>query len=178
MTSDASPGQNLTPGARVVLPARHHSTHSIAPLVNNPLQLVHTLNDSQINDLVDLYHRQWWSQGRTLEDVRTMLAHSSRIYALIESDTGRLVAFCRVLTDFVFRGLLNDVMVDESRQGQGIGRRLMEAVARDADLARVQSIGLWCKPHLVPLYEKFGFEVGNTEYCWMQTGSLTAPTPG
>jgi len=104
-----------------------------------------------------------------------MLAHSSRVYALVETGTGRLVAFCRVLTDFVYRGLLNDVMVDEDRQGEGIGRRLLELVASDPDLARVQSIGLWCKPHLVPLYEKFGFQSANAEYCWMQTGSLIAP---
>jgi GNAT superfamily N-acetyltransferase len=136
------------------------------------LKLVHELSEPQIDQLVQLYHKQWWSLGRSPKDVRTMLAHSSKVYALIEPDTDRLVAFCRVLTDFVFRGLLNDVMVDESCQGQGIGRRLMEAVRSDPDLANVQSIGLWCKPHLVPLYQKFGFEISNTGYCWMQTGSL------
>ena len=140
--------------------------------MNESLKLVHELNESQVNDLVQLYHRQWWSQGRALEDVRTMLSHSSKIYALIEPDTGRLVAFCRVLTDFVFRGLLHDVMVNDDLQGQGLGRRLMEAVRSDPDLAKVQSIGLWCKPNLVPLYQKFGFEVGNAEYRWMQTGQL------
>jgi GNAT superfamily N-acetyltransferase len=140
--------------------------------VNEALKLVHELNESQIHDLVQLYRKQWWSQGRALDDVRTMLSNSSKIYALVDPDTGRLVAFCRVLTDFVFRGLLHDVMVDDEFQGQGLGRRLMEAVGSDPDLARVQSIGLWCKPNLVPLYEKFGFETGNTEYCWMQKGSL------
>ena len=140
--------------------------------MNDVLKLVHELNESQVHDLVQLYRKQWWSQGRALEDVRTMLSHSSKIYALIEPDTGRLVAFCRVLTDFVFRGLLHDVMVKDDQQGQGLGRRLMEAVRSDPDLARVQSIGLWCKPNLVPLYQKFGFEVGNAEYRWMQTGQL------
>ena len=140
--------------------------------MSDSLKLVHKLEELQIEQLVELYHKQWWSVGRTREDVRTMLAHSSKIYALIEPDTGSLVAFCRVLTDFVFRGLLHDVMVDSDRQGQGLGRRLMEAVMHDPDLARVQSIGLWCKPDLVPLYNKFGFDVGNAEYRWMQTGSL------
>jgi predicted GNAT family N-acyltransferase len=140
--------------------------------VNPPLKLVHHLTEPQVGELHELYQKQWWSQGRQPEDIRSMLSHSSRIYALIEPDTGRLVAFCRVLTDFVFRGLLNDVMVDETRQGQGLARRLLEAVKSDPELARVQSIGLWCKPHLVPLYEKFGFETGNAEYCWMQTGPL------
>jgi GNAT superfamily N-acetyltransferase len=140
--------------------------------VNDSLTLVHELDESQIDQLLQLYHKQWWSKGRSLEDVRTMLNHSSKVYALIDPGTGNLIAFCRVLTDFVFRGLLHDVMVDESRQSQGLGRRLMEAVRNDPDLAKVQSIGLWCKPDLVPLYQKFGFEIANTEYCWMQTGSL------
>ena len=136
------------------------------------LELVHTLDESQLGDLHRLYQKQWWSPGRKLEDIRTMLAHSSKVFGLVQPETGQLVAFCRVMTDFVYRGLLNDVMVDDRYQGQGLGRRLMEAVAGDPDLSKVQSIGLWCKPDLVPLYEKFGFRCGNEEYAWMQTGAL------
>ncbi|QDT53522.1 Acetyltransferase (GNAT) family protein [Caulifigura coniformis] len=144
--------------------------------MNPSLSLVHTIDESQLEQLHRLYGKQWWSQGRALEDIRTMLVHSSRVYALIDQDTGRLVAFCRVMTDFVFRGMLHDVMVEDDWQGQGVGKQLMEAVTRDPDLSRVQSIGLWCKPNLVPLYQKFGFEQANADYCWMQTGSLITAT--
>jgi len=144
--------------------------------VNQSLSLVHQIDEPLLAQLSSLYQKQWWSQGRALDDIRDMLTHSSKVYALVEQETGRLVAFCRVMTDFVFRGMLHDVMVEDDWQGQGVGKQLMEAVTQDPDLARVQSIGLWCKPNLVPLYQKFGFEQANADYCWMQTGSLITPT--
>jgi GNAT superfamily N-acetyltransferase len=135
-------------------------------------QLVHVLSKSRVEQLHALYQRQWWSQGRTLDDVRTMLANSSLVFAFVEPDSGRLVAFCRLLTDFAFRGTLHDVMVDEAFQRQGIGRRLMDAVISHPRLAAVKAIGLWCKPELVPLYRQYGFLPANEDYCWLQRGQL------
>ena len=132
------------------------------------LILVHELSEPLIEQLHALYQRQWWSQGRSLDDVRTMASHTSVLYALVDSKTDRLVAFCRVITDFAFRGMLQDVIVDEESRGQGIGRRLMEAVIGDPRISGVDVIGLWCKPELVPMYERFGFERANEEYCWLQ----------
>ncbi len=133
-----------------------------------PLILVHQLNESQTVQLWELYQQQWWSAGRSLADVREMLAATSLIFGLVDSLNGRLVGFCRVLTDFTFRGMLYDVIVDGTFRQQGLGRRLMEAVRDDPRLSRVQSISLWCKPELVPLYEKFGFAVASGECVWME----------
>ncbi len=136
--------------------------------MNDALNLVHELNEEQLIQLHNLYQLQWWSRGRTLEDVRTMVDGSSLVFALVAADSGRLVAFCRVLTDFAFRGMLHDVMVEEQARCHGVGRRLMEAVTTHPRLRRVEAIGLWCKAELVPLYQKFGFEQANANYCWMQ----------
>jgi GNAT superfamily N-acetyltransferase len=67
-----------------------------------------------------------------------------------------LIGFARAVTDDLFRAYIEDVIVDEAYRGQGIGgeitRRLLER------LAHVEEIALNCEDHLIPFYERFGFE--------------------
>ncbi|MBP0016735.1 MAG: hypothetical protein J7647_04160 [Cyanobacteria bacterium SBLK] len=62
------------------------------------------LNDGQINDLFQMYQVEWWTRGRKHDDVQEMLKHSDEIVAFCDSETEQLVAFARVLTDYVYRG--------------------------------------------------------------------------
>lgn len=121
------------------------------------LELRHSLTAAQVDALVALYANEWWTRGREREGVEAMLAASSRLYALVEPASGRLAAFARVLTDGVYTALLLDVIVAPELRGAGLGRRLMEAVLGDPELARVGTFELACQPALVPFYEKWGF---------------------
>lgn len=126
--------------------------------MNLPIQ-VEKLNETQIQQLYDSYQSEWWSRGRSLEDVRLMLENTSLIVAFAERDTGRLVAFSRILTDFVFRATIYDVIVMPDWRGCGIGRLLMDAISAHPRLQRVSSIWLSCAPDKVDFYRKWGFEV-------------------
>jgi GNAT superfamily N-acetyltransferase len=132
------------------------------------VELVEQLSDPQIEDLWRLYQGQWWSQGRSLEAVRVMLAHSSLVFGLVEESGGRLVGFCRVLTDFAFRATLYDVMVADGWQGRGLGRRLLDAVTQHPRLKQVSLIGLFCAPEMTGFYEKWGFETPSGDHKWMR----------
>jgi predicted GNAT family N-acyltransferase len=70
---------------------------------------------------------------------------------------GRLVGFARVITDGVYRALLEDVVVDETLRGQGIGQALVERMLER--LTHVQQILLVCGEHLIPFYAPFGFQL-------------------
>lgn len=129
-------------------------------------QTIHTLNPSQIEQLHALYQTQWWSQGRSLEDVAEMLHNTSVVVGLVD-DEERLVGFCRVLTDFVFRATIYDVMVVPAWQGQGLGRRLLDEVIRDPRLHRVSAIFLCCEENMVPFYEKWEFRRFEEGPVWM-----------
>ena len=131
-----------------------------------PCRVVNALTDSQITDLCRLYEGEWWTQGRTAEQTREMLDNSSVVVGLVD-DGDRLVAFCRVLTDFVFRGTLYDVIVDEKHRGEGLGRQLMQAVTDDPRLARVSKISLACKPDKPAFYGLFGYEAFEDDLVWM-----------
>jgi RimJ/RimL family protein N-acetyltransferase/GNAT superfamily N-acetyltransferase len=122
------------------------------------LHRVNTLSESQIEDLHRLYQNEWWTKGRTLEDVRQMLDGSPVIVALADPQTHRLKAFARVITDGVYKALVLDVIVDQSARKTGLGKALMDAITSHPALAKVQHFELYCRPELVKFYERWGFK--------------------
>jgi len=62
-----------------------------------------------------------------------------------------------VLTDFAIKALIFDVIVDSEYRGQGLGKRLLDAVVAHPALQTVQHLELYCLPELVPFYERCGF---------------------
>ena len=121
------------------------------------LLLQKELDDRQVRELHRLYRSEWWSEDRRLSDVRKMLAGSDRIYAYVEPDSERLVAFARVLTDGVYKAFILDVIVAASHRSTGLGRVLMQAILDDDSLRRVEDFELYCRPELAPFYQRFGF---------------------
>lgn len=116
---------------------------------------IYQLTDEQLIDLLRLYQSEWWTKGRTLEDVRLMLQNSSLLIGLC--DSGRLVAFVRVLTDYVYKAMIFDVIADENYRGQGVGKQLMDALVNHPKLQQVVSLELYCAEEMIPFYEKWGF---------------------
>ena len=117
---------------------------------------IDSLNDEQARELCELYQQEWWTRGRSLEDVAAMLASSPLVYGITD-ENGALVGFARVLSDTVFKALIFDVIVDRSHRGHALGRRLMERIHEDPRLAGVKHFELYCLPELEPFYEALGY---------------------
>ncbi len=122
-------------------------------------RLVESLTDDQRTHLQALYDAQWWSQGRSRQDVDAILANTSLTLGLIEEESGRLVGFCRVLTDYQVRAMVYDVMVDAAWRKRGLGRRLMDALLQHPRLQQVAGWQLNCRPEMVSFYAQWGFAV-------------------
>lgn len=103
--------------------------------------------------LLRLFHQAPWAKGRTLEDAREMLKHTD--VALCAWDGDHLVGFGRVLTDFVYRATIWDVIVDKSYQKQGIGTDLVQRILQHPRLKKVELI--WLCTRRPGFYEKLGF---------------------
>ena len=101
-----------------------------------------------------LYRFADWAKDRTLEETEAILAQSSLVVSLWEED--RLVAFARVLTDFVVRAVIFDVIVHPDDQGKGLGRFLMEKLLAHPALEKVPAFFLMTKDKQA-FYTKFGF---------------------
>jgi predicted GNAT family N-acyltransferase len=127
------------------------------------LQVQDRLTNSQVEDLLRLYQSEWWSRGRQEADVRQMLQHCDEIVAITDTASGRLVGFARVLTDFTYKAVICDVIVETGCRSQGIGRKLMETVVNHPRLRSVKHVELYCLPEMVPFYQRFGFtsDLGN-----------------
>ncbi|MBM4122432.1 MAG: GNAT family N-acetyltransferase [Nitrospira sp.] len=104
--------------------------------------------------LLRLYAQAPWAQERTREDIREMLAQTDLAISVWESD--RLVGFGRVLTDYVYRASIWDVIVDEAYQGQDIGSEIMQRILHHSSLKRVELFWL-CTRDKQAFYEKLGF---------------------
>lgn len=132
------------------------------------LTQVDTLTEAQILQLHALYQQAWWAQTRTPEQVRRMLAQTSLIIGLVD-ESGQLVAFCRLLTDFIFHATLFDVIVSTDRRGQGIGRQLLDAVHQHPRLRDVKTRWLCCLPEMLPFYRRWGFTEAMDGIVWMKS---------
>ena len=119
--------------------------------------------------LVALYRQAPWAKERTPEGAGEMLQHTD--LAITAWDGPRLVGFGRVLTDYVYRASIWDVIVDKRYQGRQIGTELVQRILHRPNLARVELF--WLCTRRPGFYERLGF-TSNT-----QTGMVWArPSEG
>jgi predicted GNAT family N-acyltransferase len=100
-----------------------------------------------------------------------MLDATRILVGFADPKTGRLIAFARVITDFAFKALVLDVIVDSSARKSGLGRALMDAVVAHPELAQVQHFELYCRPELIPLYQRWGFQEVDRDLRFMRRAS-------
>ncbi len=94
-----------------------------------------------LHQLRRLHDTTTWARGRTQAQLQAILRHSDIF--LTAWDGATLVGCVRVLTDFVVRALVCDVIVDPAYQGLGLGRLLVEAVEAHPALRDVEQIALF-----------------------------------
>jgi N-acetylglutamate synthase-like GNAT family acetyltransferase len=75
--------------------------------------------------------------------------------ALCAWDGDQLVGFGRVLTDFVYRATIWDVIVDKAYQKQGIGTEIVRRILNHPRLKQVELF--WLCTRRPAFYAKLGF---------------------
>ena len=122
---------------------------------------------------VEMIHRflaeeSYWAKTRSLEQTRTAIEHSLCYGAYHD---GRQIAFARVVSDQATFAYVGDVFVLDEFRGQGIGKRLMEAIVADP---RLQNLRRWvlATRDAHGLYEQFEFSALRHPERWMEK---TAP---
>ena len=128
-------------------------------------RIVEILTESQVSELMDLYKNEFWSDKRTREDVVKMLASTDVIIGLVD-ECDRLIGITRVLTDFVYRAMIFDVIIKPIHRNMGLGAKLMDAVLNHPKLQTVEHFYLNCLPNMMPFYERWGFsdDVGEIKF--------------
>ncbi len=111
-------------------------------------------NAIPLDGLLALFAQTDWTAKRSADDLRAML-EGTRV-CLGVWDGEKLVGFARAITDDLTRAYVEDVIVDSAYRGGGIGAELMRRLLQR--LAHVEAITLNCHDHLIPFYERLGFE--------------------
>lgn len=104
--------------------------------------------------LLSLFQQSSWAGGRTLEDTQDMVQHTDVF--ITAWDGTRLVGCGRVLTDYVYRASIWDVIVDGQYQGQDIGTEIIRRILSHSTLQRVELFWL-CTRDKQAFYETLGF---------------------
>ena len=110
-------------------------------------------NDFDAAQLIHLYRQAPWAKQRALEQTQAMLAKTDLVISAW--DGPRLVGFGRVLTDYVFRASIWDVIVDREYQGQHIGTEIVRRILDHPTLQQVELV--WLCTRMPGFYERLGF---------------------
>ena len=98
----------------------------------------------------------YWARGRT-RAAQDAAIDGSLCFGVHERESGRQVAFARVVTDGATFAWLCDVFVEESARGHGVGTALVAGVVEHLDaLGLPRTVLATADAH--GLYEKYGFE--------------------
>jgi len=104
-----------------------------------------------------LFRQTDWAEDRSIEGIQTMLEGTAVVLGAWEDD--RIIGFARTITDGIYRALIDDVVVEESKRGQGIGSELMRKLLERLTEMGIEEIFLRCGRNIVPFYQRFGFEI-------------------
>lgn len=99
--------------------------------------------------------RSYWSPGIPI-DVVARAIDNSMCFGLYVLETGAQVGFARVVTDKSSFAYLADVYVLEEHRGQGLSKRLVQAVRGHPELQGLRRF-LLATRDAHGLYEQFGF---------------------
>lgn len=121
------------------------------------LTWVDRLEPAQVEQLLALFDREWWTQGRDLAGVERMLAGSAEVVAALDGDA--LVAFGRSISDGAYLATINDIVVAEGWRDRGLGTAIVTELLSRPAVAGVEHVSLHCLPEMGPYYERLGFSV-------------------
>lgn len=110
-------------------------------------------NDFDAAQLIHLYRQAPWAKHRALEQAQAMLAKTDVVISAW--DGPRLVGFGRVLTDYVFRASIWDVIVDRDYQRRKIGTEIVRRILDHPTLRQVELF--WLCTRMPGFYERLGF---------------------
>lgn len=104
--------------------------------------------------LLPLFEQASWAGGRTVAETTRMVLHTDLL--ITAWDDGRVIGCGRVLTDYVYRASIWDVVVDSAYQGQDVGTEIIHRILNHSSLRRVELFWL-CTRDKQAFYETLGF---------------------
>ena len=106
--------------------------------------------------LCDLYNAVGWSIY-TADPVRLSAAVEGSSFVVVALDEDRLIGLARAISDDATVAYLQDILVQPSHQGQGLGRRLVQAILDRYSHVRQKILLTDDRPEQLQFYASLGF---------------------
>lgn len=125
------------------------------------MTIIYKFSDEHIKQVHQLYKEVWWAKERTLEDTIHCVQGSQVCIGILDSND-KLIGFTRIISDFIYKAIIFDVIVSTTHRSNGLGQKLMSLVRSHDKLKKVKHFELYCLPEMEAFYSSFGFstEVG------------------
>lgn len=120
-------------------------------------KIVEGADKFRVEDVERLLKMTYWADERSTETIVKSMQNSACFGVVIES--GELVGFARVISDYATSYYLCDVVIDEKYRGVGLGTALVSHIAALPEFSELRGILITKDAH--GLYAKFGFKVLN-----------------
>jgi GNAT superfamily N-acetyltransferase len=117
-----------------------------------------------------LVEESYWAKTRTFEQTKTAIENSLCFGAYAD---GRLIGFGRVVSDFATFAYVGDVFVLDEFRGQGISKKMMQAMV---DHPQLQGLRRWllATKDAHGLYRQFNFDELKFPERWMERTAADA----
>lgn len=120
------------------------------------LSWVSQFNENEVKQIHSLMLGEWWCSKRRLSEVHKVIDGSNVVLGAVD-ENGDVVGFCRVLTDYIFKAMIFDVIIEPSFRNTGLGREMISRILADDALNEVKSFELYCAEEMTGYYKKLGF---------------------
>jgi predicted GNAT family N-acyltransferase len=120
------------------------------------MTIIYKFSDNHIKQVHQLYKEVWWGKQRSLEDTIDCVRGSQICIGILDKDLN-LIGFARIISDFIYKAIIFDVIVSTNYRGNGLGQKLMLLIKNHAKLKKVKHFELYCLPEMEIFYSSFGF---------------------
>jgi len=120
------------------------------------MNVIYTFSDDQISQVHQLYKTVWWAKDRSLSQTKLCVRGSQVCIGLLD-DNNQLVGFTRVISDFIYKAIIFDVIVCSKQRGSGLGKQLLKLAKNHELLSNVAHFELYCLPEMEEFYQRLGF---------------------
>tara|TARA_R110002153_G_scaffold203719_1_gene356632 strand:- start:1616 stop:2020 length:405 start_codon:yes stop_codon:yes gene_type:complete len=119
------------------------------------MTIIYNFSDNHIEQLSQMYKDVGWGE-RSTDEILKCLAGSQVCIGILD-ENNHLIGFTRVISDFIYKAIIFDVMVGAKYRGSGLGKELIGIVKNHEKLKNVKHLELYCLPELEDFYSHLGF---------------------
>ena len=111
------------------------------------------------DEIINLYKAAgWWKDSYNPKGVQPLIKGSFAFAVVVKKDLGKAIGMGRIISDGVSDAYIQDLVILPKYRGQGIGKKLVNALIKYCLSKKIIWIGLIAEPGQNEFYSSVGFK--------------------